>query len=162
MRLAIIAQEVLSHNMSDFTCKLSLPSLPQMHHLNICAGYTGKFSWTIMDPAVGCFVACMPTWSPLLKPVAKFPHWISSICTRVSHSISCSQRSAVIGDEDNVFYLQDYNKGGVRTDVEARRVESKESQIYMLPSSDNIIVRTDLSQHHYRIRDDETLARNGK
>ncbi|TVY13954.1 Satratoxin biosynthesis SC1 cluster protein 4 [Lachnellula arida] len=143
IRIAVIASEVIEHG----------PTLPDI------TWFTSKFSWTIMDPAVGCFVACMPTWSPLIKPLARIGEYASllqstfarSIFTRSSNP-SRNITTPGASNEQN-FYLANYKRPTTREVTIGRQSGSFNSQQELNPirGPKDVLVKKEFTREEYNI-----------
>lgn len=138
LRLGIIAAEVTAYG----------PTLPDV------TWFTSKFSWTVMDPAVGCFVACMPTWAPLAKPLAKVPGYLTSLRTLISQRTiprPKGNRSESAPSSEERLQLGRYPKAQVATVIGRSKVVGLTEQREVMPLPDRIEVRKDFSQEEQPI-----------
>ncbi|TGO71176.1 hypothetical protein BELL_0610g00060 [Botrytis elliptica] len=118
--LAVISSEVLEYG----------SALPDV------TWFTSKFSWTVIDPAVGCFVACMPT----------------DLFTTCQASETCSGlRTTKIEDSnaDN-FYLANYKPAGTREVTVARKSSSINSRQELHPVPGTVTVKRDFTREDHR------------
>ncbi|KAL9063605.1 MAG: hypothetical protein Q9157_008160 [Trypethelium eluteriae] len=64
-----------------------------------------------MDPAVGCFVSCMPTWTPLAKPLQRVPTVLISLCNLITRSRSHGRKmGTMLPGESGEFQLPQYRQ----------------------------------------------------
>lgn len=101
----------------------------------------------MLDPAVGCFAACMPTWAPLVHPIARVREYGSLLGSRLRSTLTRStHRSAVkLSDgpgngNENGYYLSGYKQPAQR-DIEVqvtggKRSESESSRRELYPLTD--------------------------
>ena len=110
-----------------------------------------------MDPAVGCFVACMPTWSPLIKPLQQLPSWITSLRSLLTRT--GSRKGTVLPDQpgSNEFHLPQYKHTEVTSFAQARKAHSTESQDEMLAHPSAVVVKREFTQEHFRQGSDTAL-----
>ena len=110
-----------------------------------------------MDPAVGCFVACMPTWAPLVKPIQQVGEYASllrKILTRTkNHSMrNRSKGSTKINDQTGQnLYLSNY-KQPTNREVDIRRESSRsigsETMLDLKPGT--VTVRKEFTQKEHQ------------
>lgn len=140
IRIAVIASEVVEYG----------PNLPDV------TWFTSKFSWTIMDPAVGCFVACMPTWWPLVKPLSRIGEYASLLRSTFSRSTftrsSDHTRHATQLEDSNEqnFYLANYKHPGLREVTVARHSGSFNSQQELNPVPGAVTVKKEFTQEEHK------------
>ena len=148
LRLSIIAQEIVRYNLNDVTCKSHYPSTIIHTALTFASnkGFTAKFSWTIMDPAVGCFVSCMPTWTPLAGPLQRVPMVFISLRSLITRSRSRgSKMGTMLPGESGEFQLPQYrqdNAKAVITTVAGTQSEHRTT----VPQPGKVTIRRDFSQ----------------
>ncbi|KAI9664092.1 MAG: hypothetical protein M1821_007583 [Bathelium mastoideum] len=140
LRLSIIAQEIVTYNLNDVTW------------------FTAKFSWTIMDPAVGCFVSCMPTWTPLAKPLQRLPTLFTSLRNLTTRSRSRSSKmNTMLPGESGEFRLPEYGQGNAKA-VTTTFIGIPSELPTTMPQPGKVMVRRDLSQtENGRASDDALL-----
>ncbi|KAF7881810.1 uncharacterized protein EAF02_006498 [Botrytis sinoallii] len=131
IRLAVISSEVLEYG----------PTLPDV------TWFTSKFSWTVIDPAVGYFVACMPTYSPLVKPLRH----VRDYAYRGLVSNASRKGTTKIEDSnaDN-FYLANYKPAVTREVTVARKSSSINSRQELHPVPGTVTVKSDFTREDHR------------
>ncbi|KAF5877652.1 putative integral membrane protein [Botrytis fragariae] len=139
IRLAVISSEVLEYG-------LTLPDV---------TWFTSKFSWTVIDPAVGCFVACMPIYSPLVKPLRHFRDCVSLVgvsWTRVTRSSNASRKGTTKIEDSNVdnFYLANCKPAGTREVTVARKSSSTNSRQELHPVPGTATAKRDFTREDHR------------
>lgn len=142
IRIGVIAAEVLEYG----------PTLPDV------TWYTSKWTWTVIDPAVGCFVACMPTWAPLIKPLSHIHEYAGrmlrtifnrSTFMRASNpSRNATKLPEQVDEEQGSFYLANYKQ------PESRRVAVGSGSINaqqddLDPVLGSVMVRTEFTQKEH-------------
>jgi len=110
-----------------------------------------------MDPAVGCFVACMPTWAPLAKPIQRIGEYASLLRITLTRSKNDSTRSRSKGttklEEQGAqdFYLSKYKQPGSREiDIGRESSRSMGSKTRLDPIPGTVRVKKEFTQDEYR------------
>ncbi|KAF7930517.1 uncharacterized protein EAE98_004917 [Botrytis deweyae] len=134
--LAVISSEVLEHG----------SALPDV------TWFTSKFSWTVIDPAVGCFVACMPTYSPLVKPLRHVRDYVSLVGVSWTRSSNASRKGTTKIEDSNAdnFYLANYKPAGTREVTVARKSSSINSRQELHPVPGTVTVKRDFTREDHR------------
>ncbi|KAF7927446.1 uncharacterized protein EAE97_010121 [Botrytis byssoidea] len=125
IRLAVISSEVLEYG----------PTLPDVTY-----------------PAVGCFVACMPTYSPLVKPLRHVQDYVSLVSVSWTRSSNASWKGTNKIEDSNAdnFYLANYKPAGTREVTVARKSSSINSrqELHLVPGT--VTVKNDFTREDHR------------
>ncbi|TGO63400.1 hypothetical protein BCON_0013g00460 [Botryotinia convoluta] len=112
IRLPVISSEVLDYG----------PTLPDVTY-----------------PTVGCFVACMPTYSPLVKPLRHVRDYVSLVGVPWTRSSNASRKGTTKIEDSNAdnFYLANYKPASTREVTVARNPQAstldKNSTLFLEP-----------------------------
>ncbi|KAM3149460.1 hypothetical protein ABEW05_010264 [Botrytis cinerea] len=121
IRLAVVSSEVLEYG----------PTLPDITY-----------------SAVGCFVACMSTYSPLVKPLRHIPDYVSLMEVSWTRSSNASRKGTTKIEDDNAdnFSLANYKPASTREVIVARRSSSINSRQELHAVPGTVTVKRDFTR----------------
>ncbi|KAF7899595.1 hypothetical protein EAF00_003931 [Botryotinia globosa] len=136
IRLAVISSGVLEYG-------LTLPGVTWLK---------SKFSWTVIDPAVGCFLACMQTYSPLVKPLRHVWDYVSLVSVSWTRSSNASRKGTTKIEDSNAdnFYLANDKPTGKRKVTVARKSSSINSRQELHPVPGTVTVKKDFTREDHK------------
>ncbi|TGO29773.1 hypothetical protein BPAE_0011g00450 [Botrytis paeoniae] len=125
IRLAVISSEVLEYG----------PTFPDVTY-----------------PTVGYFVACMPTYSPLVKPLRRVREYVSLVGVSWTRSSNASRKVTTKIEDSNAdnFFLANYKPAGTGDVTVARKYSSINSRQELHPVPGTVIVKKDFTREDHR------------
>ena len=103
-----------------------------------------------MDPAVGCVVACMPTYAPLFRLIKDMPNLYTSFRSLLTRSGRQSRTRISDHDESRAIHLQDFKKQDRVNTKAMPGAGSDEFQRQQVAYPGAVMVRRDFTQESHQ------------